>query len=225
MPLSAPLLNLEDESQAPLGRRGVATPSRMVRKRTSSSVKRLQNWIVGGLAALAAIFGSALFAESFTAPAGCCLATWPNPNPVQVERLLSARDPAGRDAGAQEVAAQEVLAARPVDSSGWMRLAYADALRNGRLSPSGLNALRTSYVMSAYAGRNAGWRLAFALQHWDELDSDTKQQAMIELKALQKDGLRLAAAKQQISAVSNPAGRALAAMNDLLPPVEPQLRR
>ena len=47
-----------------------------------------------------------------------------------------------------------MITARPVDPSGWMRLAYADTLRQGRLTPQGLKALSTSYTMAAYAARN-----------------------------------------------------------------------
>jgi hypothetical protein len=173
---------------------------------------------LGSAFAVAAVYGALLLAESFFTGPGCCLASWPNPNPVQTERLVDAADPDGRNGAAQARAARDVLAARPVDASGWMRLAHADALRNGRLSPEGLHALRTSYTMSAYAGRNVGWRVTFALNHWDELDADTRAQALQELEILANDGLRRDAAKPQLETVSNPVGRTYVEIFGLVPP-------
>ena len=176
---------------------------------------------LSGLGLIAAAYGAALYLESFVTDERCCLATWPNANPVQVERLLERRDPRGENPDLQERAARQVITARPVDPSGWMRLAYADTLRQGRLTPQGLKALSTSYTMAAYAARNAAWRVAFALDHWYELDADTRAQAEIELKALSQDPVRRDEGRRRIGAISNPLGRYLGSQHGMLPDPKP----
>lgn len=173
---------------------------------------------LAALAVVAAVYGATLYAESFIAGDGCCAATGLQPNPVQAERLLERADPKGLDAALQEQAARQVIAARPIDASGWLRLAYADALRNGRLTPQWRYALKTSYTMAAYAGRNAGWRAAFGLDHWYELDADSRARVIAELKALARDNTRRDAAKSLIGGVRNPVGRYQAHLQGMLPP-------
>ena len=173
---------------------------------------------MAGLCAVASAYGLLLYLESFAASAACCRATWPNPNPVQAERLLDARDPAGLDPVLQERAARQELAARPVDPSGWLRLAYADSLRNGRLTPAGLAALKTSYTMVAYGGQNAGWRVFFGLNHLYELDADTRRQVLAELKVLSQDYPRNVPARARMAHLTNPLGRYYAAQYEMLPP-------
>jgi hypothetical protein len=137
---------------------------------------------------------------------------------VQTERLLDRADPKGVDPGLQDQAARRELAARPVDPSGWMRLAYADVLRHGRLTRKGLGALKTSYTMSAYAGRDAGWRVAFGLDHFYELDADARRQLLTELQGLSRDDPRRPAAMARIGRVTNPLGRYYADRAGMLPP-------
>ena len=187
--------------------------------------RRLAAMATAGGAIVAAAYGAALYLESFAAPEGCCLASAGQPNPIQVERLLDQADPKGLSASLQDQAARDTLAARPVDASAWLRLAYADALRNRLLTPQGVYAFKTSYTMAAYAGINAAWRVAFALNHWDELDPDTKRQVVAELKALRLDAPRLDAARVRIGRVTNPVGRYYAFLYDMLPPPEPDAGR
>jgi hypothetical protein len=101
-------------------------------------------------------------------------------------------------------------------------MAHADALRNRRLTPQGRYAFQTSYTMAAYAGANAGWRVAFGLDHWYELDADTRRRVTTELEALSRDHLRREAARVLIGRVSNPLGRYQAHLHDMLPPPGPK---
>lgn len=195
------------------------------------SRRRVTAWGLAFFMIGAGAYGALLTFESFGSESGCCGATKPHPNPIQAERLVLAHDPQGLNSQLQAQAARAVLASRPIDHTGWMRLAYAESLEAGRLTPSGLAALRNSYTMAAYAGRNAGWRSAFALQNWPALDLETQQFAIAEFIALKADWPRLQAQKGHIVTVTLPIGRAiavghgLAQEEDFSPAPEPKLRR
>jgi hypothetical protein len=169
-------------------------------------------WI-GVAAALIAAYGAGLLYEMVASPAGCCAATWPSPDPVQAERLLLRTDPMGKNAATQALAAHAVLAARPAEPSAWMRLAYADRLQHGRLTDAGRRALDTSYLIAPYAGNQAPWRLAFALDNWAGLLPATRLAAVQEINLTAQDGtIRLATGKLVGASVHDPGGRLAAAM-------------
>lgn len=185
----------------------------MVRRSSAGGAfsRRRMGAVAFGAAMLASgLYGLALMIESFAAGAACCGATWPHPNPVKAERMAAITDRTGTDEALQKQTALDVLGSRPIDHTGWARLAYAETLRAGGMTPQGLAALKNSYIMAAYSGRNAGWRSAFALQYWPELDQQTQALAIAEFKALRVDGRRLQAQKSRIAAVTLPVGRAVA---------------
>jgi hypothetical protein len=139
-----------------------------------------------GVAAL--IYGILLYVESYWAGPGCCGATWPYPNPVQVERLAREADPDENDPRIQRAAALQILNARPTDVSAWLRLAYADWIANGQrsLSPEGIEALRKSYVVTMYAGAQAPWRVVFAFENWNKISPELRKEVIREVQIIKK---------------------------------------
>ncbi len=148
-------------------------------------------WLSAILLAVCA-YGALLYAETYAGFGDGGLASAPFPNPVRAETALAAADPAGHDAVLQRKAALAGLAARPADLSPWLRLAHADALaRHGASSPTGLDALATSYRIGVYASGLAPWRLNFALRHWAALAPATRQAATREIAIILTDPPRL----------------------------------
>jgi hypothetical protein len=179
-------------------------------------------WI-GVAAALIAAYGAGLLYEMVAAPAGCCALTWPSPDPIQAERILTQTDPMGKSATAQALAARAVLAARPGEPSAWMRAAYADRLQHGRLTDAGRRALDSSYLIAPYAGGQTPWRIGFALDNWTNLQPATRQEAVQEINvALNDEGGIPEATKAAALKVQDPAGRLTAALLGITAPASPQ---
>lgn len=128
------------------------------------------------------------------------------------ERLLA--DPAPPpDAVAQaERLSRQALAQFPYDNSSWLRLAYADRLRHGGLTPQGVALLRRSYDLAPidiYAG---AWRISFVLENSQSIPRDIRQSARREFRALWRDYTRRGELLQMARTVRNPAGRLSAAL-------------
>lgn len=174
-------------------------------------------WVLGAIGALGAAYGIWLFAESFVAPAGCCGATWPLPNPMQQERLIEQQDPQGRDGARQRAAALNLVRSQPGEVSGWLRLAYADRLLHGHLTAEGQNALDISYSITPYAGPRAIWRVMFILNNWTGAPDRVKQDAIEEITILKSDPDHKFMLRQQTPTVTDPNGRITAALFGVLP--------
>lgn len=177
----------------------------------------LKHGFIIGLAALAAVFAAMLLGESRFMGARCCLASWPQSDPLQAERLLAAADPDSRDFRAQRRAALGVLDARPADPSGWVRLAYADRLEHGRLTAQGLKALDNSYSAAVYAGGDAAWRLQLALDNWSALPVRSREDALTELDLVRTDWPQLRRLTEWAPRLTDPNGRIVAALQGLTP--------
>lgn len=173
--------------------------------------------IATGVAALT--YGAVLYVESYWAGPSCCGATWPYPNPVQVERLAKAADPDENDPRIQRETALRILDARPTDVSAWLRLAYADWIAHGQrsLSAEGVEALRKSYVVTMYAGAQAPWRVAFAFENWNRIGPDLRREVIREVQIIKK----LPSKRQQLVALTarlrTEEGRWAAGVLDVMP--------
>lgn len=128
------------------------------------------------------------------------------------ERLLQATVPPAEDQARAAALSRAALDEFPYDVSSWLRLAYVDRLRNGRLSPQGVAYLKTSYDLAAvdiYAGV---WRIGFVLENSQDIPRDVRLAARKEFEALwgahrYRDDLT-----QMAGSVQNPAGRLSAAL-------------
>jgi hypothetical protein len=174
-------------------------------------------WAIGVVASLAAAYGAWLFADGFLAPAGCCGATWPLPDPMQAERLVQQHDPQQRDGAAQRTAALLITRSRPGDIEGWLRLAYADRLLHGRLTAEGGDALDLSYSLTPYAGPRAVWRIVFVLDNWDQAPDRVKRDALAEIGIIKTSEGERWRLEQLTPSIRDPAGRAVAALFGVLP--------
>lgn len=102
------------------------------------------------------------------------------------------------------------LSRSPANATSWLRLAYIDSELNDGLTADGLEALRRSYAVAPYGPDNTQWRLAFALNHWEQITPELRRRAMEEYKVTQStahwrlDGLE--------DRVSDPAGRVAVAL-------------
>jgi hypothetical protein len=127
--------------------------------------------------------------------------------------VLAAADPKGLDAAAQGRAAVAVLTASPANASGWMRLAYADRLKNGRLTDDGARAMEMSYVSTPYVYRQAPWRIAFALENWSNMTTEGRKEVLKEIALAHIDiGIWLELRAAVRSLPMDPSGRMTAAL-------------
>lgn len=172
---------------------------------------------IAAIAALATIYGAWLFFESFLAPAGCCGASWPLPNPMQTGRLLHEADPEDRDGAKQRAAALTILKARPGDVDAWLRLAYADRLLHDRLTPEGAKALDVSYSITPFAGQRAVWRAAFVLDNWTAAPERVKRDALEEIKIIKTDPISTEALLRRTPSTRDLNGRVAAMLFGVLP--------
>jgi hypothetical protein len=158
-------------------------------------------------AAVFALYGAGLYVEQNLAGTGCCGLTWPSPDPAQAERLMARADPKGTNSAIQRRAAEAVLAARPMESSAWLRLAYADRIEHGRLTDEGRHAVDMSYLVLPYAGAGTPWRLTFVLDNWTQITPQGRQDALHEIDVLKRDYYIFYATRSAVQQVLNPAGR------------------
>ena len=89
------------------------------------------------------------------------------------------------DAMERQTAKSETVSALrsdPANPTSWLRLAYLDTLDDGHLTAEGVDALRRSYSVAPLGPDNSSWRLPFAFEHWQELDSTLRLQVLEELK-------------------------------------------
>src|SRR5262249_133439 len=110
-----------------------------------------------------------------------------------------------------------------VDDVAWLDLALADRRLHGRLTADGLQSLRRSYGVAPFEPDVSIWRIRFALNNWDELTSDLRQDVTDEVKAewahdkTKIEGLQ--------SEVASPSGRmAISMMAALNAPLESSSR-
>lgn len=174
-------------------------------------------FLLASVAALTAVYGGWLFFESFLAPANCCGAVWPLPNPMQAERLLHTQDPDDKDGARQLAAAQTIVKARPGDVEAWLRMAYADRLIHGRLTAQGANALDISYSITPYAGARGAWRVVFVLDNWTAAPDRVKRDALEEIKIIKTNSITKWDLIQRTPAVTDPNGRLAAILFGVLP--------
>lgn len=123
------------------------------------------------------------------------------------EQLLAPPAPTPEAVAEAERLSRRALAQFPYDNSSWLRLAYADRLRNGRLTPQGVALLRRSYDLAPidiYAGT---WRLRFVLENSQSIPRDVRKSARHEFEALWRDYTYRGELLQMAGDLQNPAGR------------------
>lgn len=128
------------------------------------------------------------------------------------EKLLAAPNPSPQAAAEAARLSRASLAQFPYDNSSWLRLAYADTLTAGRVTPPTVGLLRKSYEIAGvdiYAGV---WRISFILENSQSIPRDVRASAKNEFQTLWRDYRKRDDLKQMAVAVRNPAGRLSAAL-------------
>lgn len=168
------------------------------------------------VAAAFAVYGIGLLYEIGGGDPRCCHLTWPSADPVQAEQVALKADPKGLDADFQRRTALVVLAGRPADANGWLRLAYADIKKHGRLTDEGRNAFEMSYLVQPFGGSNAApGRLALALAVWSQLSPQTRGDALIEIRLARHDAATWQAARDAFKGSTDSSGQLTAALMGL----------
>ncbi len=84
-----------------------------------------------------------------------------------------------------EAHTREALKFSPARTASWARLADINVRRHGALTPEGLSALNKSFTVSPFGAIPfQRWRLRFAINHWDELDDNTRRAAIRQVHAI-----------------------------------------
>jgi O-antigen ligase len=121
------------------------------------------------------------------------------------KQLLSDAD-GPPDLNAARAATLRAIALSPHDTSAMARLAYIDVLAHGRLTPTGLAQFRRSYDLVPLDQSIAIWRIRFALENWQALDSTTRVKVRDEFDALLSTGRYRQALLEMLSSVRNQRG-------------------
>jgi hypothetical protein len=104
----------------------------------------------------------------------------------------------------------QALNQSPADDAAWLRLAYIDRLKHGRLTGEGTTWLERSYEVAPFGPETSLWRVRFAWENWDALTPELRKQVADEVRVQwptrKGDYAALSAA------VANPAGRLAAAL-------------
>lgn len=93
----------------------------------------------------------------------------------------------------------------PANATAWLRLAYLDSRDSNGLGPDGNRALARSYAVAPLGPDDTPWRLAFALNHWTDLEQSNRVLVLDELQWAVTVGR--VKARTLTTNVSDPAGR------------------
>lgn len=127
----------------------------------------------------------------------------------EIGELLGKEHPTAQELDRAERGARAALGQYPYNSQAWLRLALADVKRHGRLTTPGLAALRRSYDLVALEPNAGPWRVAFGLQHWQELPKDLQNQVRREAFDLGANGKMRVKLQRSIATVTSPYGMVL----------------
>src|SRR3569832_1578401 len=130
---------------------------------------------------------------------------------LSAHRLLERPGARPADIAAARASALSALAQGPARATAWLDLAYADTLRSGRLTDTGRDALRRSWVFEPLGPDNSEWRVRFALEHWSELTPELRDNTLAEVRAQWRTNMK-AAMVRALDSVQNPASRLAAAL-------------
>jgi hypothetical protein len=180
---------------------------------------RAKIWAIGVSSALLAAYGAGLLYEGYIAKSYAGVLTFPFVDRAAAERAYDTL-PGGAPIATRQAAAARLLRADPANASSWALVSYMDWLRHGHhLTQVGREALDRSYTMSALDHQIAPWRINFALENWDALSPDQRQQVMAEMTWMfQHDAAASADLKARLKTIQNPYGQVVAKLEMVLAP-------
>jgi hypothetical protein len=155
---------------------------------------------------LGAIYAGALLYEGFIAPRYSGVFTVPFPDKSAAARQFNTAATSAPAAGRRAMA--RLLAdSDPADPQSWDAVAFAQTTADGRLTPEGVVALERSYTLSFFERDRSVWRVRFALEHWDQLTDQTREDALTEARTALADPDLAKSLRPQLSDIRNSAGR------------------
>jgi hypothetical protein len=109
------------------------------------------------------------------------------------------------DLDAAERATRRVLSRSPGLATAWVRLAYIETWRHGRLTPKALEHLETSYEIAPLGPDVSRARTALIFESWAAASPPIRAQALREVAAIR--GRDREAAQKLADDIRNPEGR------------------
>jgi hypothetical protein len=149
--------------------------------------QKLGLWIIAVVAlGLVALAGAGLGLGAYADPGGPVAGVAPLAavDEARAAQLLNQPQPNAAQITRAEAAARSALRKAPTHAAAWLELAYADALRHGRLTPAGLVALRRSYDFEPLGPEVSPWRIRFVSEHWTEVGPELRRESIKETEAL-----------------------------------------
>lgn len=170
--------------------------------------------MLGGLAAATALLGlGGLVVLNTGATVGArpfVLGLSQGHDEAAYRRLLAA--PSAADLDWAEAKSREALAVAPYENNPRLRLAYIDARRHGRLTQAGVQFFVQSYELLPLDPNVGAWRIAFGLEHWEDLTPDARRAVYEEARAFYRLRARDVGVERVLRSVRNPSGRLAAAL-------------
>ncbi|MDB5058409.1 MAG: hypothetical protein JWO59_1881 [Chloroflexi bacterium] len=124
------------------------------------------------------------------------------------ERTLQGTSALGPDTRVQAVElSKAAIRLYPYDTSAWLRLAYVDSLTHARLSPEGATYLKRSYDLVAIDPFVGLWRVRFALENAQALNTELRSAVRNEAAALWRNSETQRPLREMATTIRNPAGR------------------
>jgi hypothetical protein len=127
---------------------------------------------------------------------------------LAIRDLTPGQHPVDLDAAEQQT--RRELALAPTTATAWLRLAYIDYWRHGRLTPAGLANLNRSYDTAPLGPDASASRLTLGFELWGEMTPELRVLLLRELAAFRErdaDATRAFAYR-----IGNPRGRLAAGM-------------
>lgn len=123
-----------------------------------------------------------------------------------------ADNPTSSKLDSAEALTRQALLLSPYENNARLRLAYIDAVRNGRLSAAGVAELKRTYDLIPVDPNVGAWRLRFSLEHWDELTPDTRRAVYDEAMAFGRVQTSEVNVRSILRSIRNPSGSLAAAL-------------
>jgi hypothetical protein len=176
-----------------------------------ASRSSIGGWVIAVLAAAASLYAAGLLYEGYASKTYSSLMTFPFVDAPAAERAYAAL-PASASGAARVAASARLALGDPANPQRWAAVAYADWRARGEMTPAAVAALDHSYALGFFDRSIAVWRVSFALQHWDRLTPEIRQDALAEARTALQDRTLAPLLRKALTSISNPSGRVAAAL-------------
>lgn len=176
-----------------------ATPTIRARRQLARLVAA---WALAAVTALCASLGLWSFLAP-DGPAGSILPLSPPHVRFADVKLDPSRGPVDLDGAERET--RRALAHSPGLAIAWVRLAYIETWRHGRLTPAALEHLRKSYEVAPLGPDASAARITLIFESWPDAPPEIRSRALREVVAVRARNRE--EAHKWVEAIRNPEGR------------------